>query len=406
MAWQLQSSVHGKIRRLLMVAGNAYTEELWKIILEMYYKKSDHTQLVIFCNTWENRLDIEKWLLRMDNYITTTSDANDNDPTKIIILPPNERRHTTQFEAWARDPFLVLSSKGFKDNEVSLLESGSEIDIDIVSWLSKHGFANKYQSEGWLKFAGGDVLSDGNYAIIGHGTLERTKQFFATREGTTSDGWDEIVKQKIAWLFGFSTEKLITISVEGLKKMGDIGVLFKLESWFSSPTIKNKGNSTNNNFAHIDLFLTPTGIVSNDQCNKPVLFLAKVVSYSSCDFNIEKLNYALDILECNLSSKFLVLRNELPWVEIPEKDWIFLFYNNCLVENYSAEKTVWLPCYLKSFENGNPIKEKINESQDCNVQLWKAIGFKVKFIEADFIPISKKRGSLHCLTNELIRTET
>jgi hypothetical protein len=400
MAWQLQSSVHGKIRRLLMSEGNDNDRtHVHEIILKVYQQKSSHTQLVVWCNFPSRREAFEIFLSSRELDLVTTFDSNNTDPSKILILSP-ESDHVserTEFTVFIRDSFLIYEQPNEPFPNTLALNTCETLDQNYL--LAEKLEENKLVTETMdycdIKFEGGDVLTDGYYVLIGPNIALRT----STVE--PSEARELIAKQ-----LGYPVEKLINIVLEEQGGIYAYSKIFNRSSWFYSihQNLSRVAKSMpfEPNLVHIDMFITLTGVLVGSQFPKPVLLLAKLQNLGINNANTTDLNNDLDRLEGELSKYYLVLRNAVPCVYLPDGKWMYLCYNNCLVENTDLKKTVWLPCYQCSLEL-DAVKCRVKDIQDFNEQLWKALGFDVKFIQADFVKVTLERGSLHCLTKELNR---
>lgn len=162
---------------------------------------------------------------------------------------------------------------------------------------------------------------------------------------------------------------------------------------------------------HLDLFLTLGGKLDNGK----ELVLVGTVDNSFIDSNssgrglrlkekLQKyLNDVANALAANTTVAFQVERIPLVVEYRQEKEssmqWIYS-YNNCLVEVYpnpagELVRKAYLPSYTlpPSFAG---------LQAEAEVAFCKH-GFRPQSLQADFVNIARRKGSLHCLTKELVR---
>ncbi len=337
-----------------------------------------------------------------DEKIINRGEVNITSSEYLFLYP---KTGESQFEEWTRDPFIVFQDDTGKSPFVEVLDY--EPSNAFSEGLEVNNIVKTRKSQCWYSFQGGDILTSNEIVILGGQAFDvmmtRLKDL-----PTPVLGYEE-GKQKLAEILNKDASNLIIIgsksksNEEAIPKGNKISyeILFKPESWFYSKNVKKAKISIGTDLPHIDLYITLTGEFSKESQPKPIILLAQIEDYNSRHTEIDELNEKLNRLEIELSTHFYVIRNKLPCIYI-KNIWVFLFYNNCLIENSFKSKTVWLPCYLCPLKNGTQ-RERVRTFQNCNELIWKALGFEVKFIEADFINVSSRRGSLHCLTKEINR---
>lgn len=152
-------------------------------------------------------------------------------------------------------------------------------------------------------------------------------------------------------------------------------------------------------FKHIDLCVTPTGILDH---NRPVVFVGQIDSpHEDCTtlrMELEVTAHLLSQIADQLEKEdFIVLRNPIPLLKDEENRYWIGFTNNCLVEKTEVSRKVWLPDF-----SDHPHQSKfLTEVKKKMKTHWVALDFEVHFISGGMSTYSAEQdGSLHCLTLE------
>ncbi len=464
-----------------------------QIAIQMYEKKSSHTQIVICTyietNTATNSKSSEMESMLQSIGIETTYDATIFAPSVVLLLSNTKAGNPSAFNEWVRDPFIVAHPNGqIHALESTIYNSDSRCssqsrsqNADLAEMLlNDAGIINAIANcEDCFSIAGGNILSNDGVVLVGGNEFEKmaeclnlneaqTKLKLATRigvnvedifiigysDGQSNDGknlrknevilssvfnasnWyapltlathprirhelKDFPAETINSLLNDGKEVSLTVDIQNIKGLiadivedeterysTDCGSFYLQNNYIKLQQIEKVNNLLTriveslfafSVFVHIDLFLTITGEKTMD--GKHVVFLAEIVNVANSNLTLSSLNGGLDLLAQDLSNngRFEVYRNPVAYIE-SNGYYYYSTYNNCLVENCKNGKTVWLPDFALS----TTFDPALRNYQKQNADLWKKLGFKVRFVMANFEGFAKRQGSLHCLTKELYR---
>lgn len=402
MALRLQSSVHGRIRRLLMVDETGLDTferaSFLEILLQVFKKKPKHTQLIVWSRTRDESNTLELWFKERIQSIVVLNETSDIDPSKLLLISPEAGRHVGTFSRWVRDPFLVFEDGSSAQYLLGTTHNG---DYPILDELKTVGLFREVSYSGDIVFAGGDIFEIEGYYLVGQTTIKETEFHLFGERNLPDSIKREHVLRLISENLYCDINKIVPVALP----VKESNVLFNKNNWFcSNKNSLKKQNALmaiDDDLIHIDIFITPTGEQLN---SKPLILLATLLDVNTnYGKRIDELNGKLNTIKAQLQSAFEIVRNEIPCVSLNNGSWTFLFYNNCLVERSGGEKIVWLPDYLASFDAKEPVFGQLRAIQKKNQDFWTKYHFQIVSISADFIPFLTEKGGLHCLTKELVR---
>jgi hypothetical protein len=222
---------------------------------------------------------------------------------------------------------------------------------------------------------------------------------FAVNKRNLDNPSEEIVKEKISQIFG--GKKVFPIGDRSCEQKD----FLPLNSGRLS--INKNERQLNKKFGikglchpidHVDQYISLAGRRKED--GKYVLLVAEAVLKNNkfddwggdIFFKLEILNEQLDGVATYLKEQgFFIIRNPMPKLGIDE----YALYNNCLVEIDKKNKQVWLPAFGRE-------DSELTKFDHQNIVLWQLLGFKVHSLHG-LLTFSKSRGTIHCLTKELLR---
>ena len=340
------SSVHGKIRYLLMEFDNTHVEQPMKRMVALL-RTMPGVKFLLWCS----RPDIHEMVCQhlRNNGINHSADMFD-----VSEIAENEDvivvyEYFSGVNPWIRDAFFPANRH---QNECLLLDTVDE-DASDQGWakrLCKMKLASglRFKIAGPsddqsnnLGIAGGDVLIDDKWVFLGH----RARVL------------EDLIQQEMPG------QELV--------------VLHEKEAY---PELY-----------HIDLFMTLTG---QEEEGQYVVLMGQCVALQP-EFKAEamRLNVCLDAMATRLEKQYnlKVLRNPIPL------DYHFYAYNNCLLEVSPGKRRVWLPAYTFDL----PQHKKLRELELENEQIWQSLGFSTTLVNAGFSDLLGIRAGLHCITNEV-----
>ena len=166
---------------------------------------------------------------------------------------------------------------------------------------------------------------------------------------------------------------------------------------------------------HLDWFLTLGG---EDEDGNYLIFLGKPKNISINDNSRDTFFATIDswwedtrswLISQNSGTdnrKFKIIELPIPCISYnssnsrSKKIWTAYSYNNCLVEDYKGQKSILVPKYADSRKNGAELCAYDNRV----VKIFDCAGFKeIKKIGKLSAYLENGKGSLHCLTKDLIR---
>ena len=377
------SSIRGKIALLLMAVTDIDGEDQYGRILAVLQSLREHTGLLVWCNSQTVMKTVGQWL-QQHGVDAERRLLNEELPAtfRCVLLAPEGEYVLTKYSHWVRDPFV---SKWDETGQLTLLGSTDAKNED--SWWVplhlKHLKLAKNElivaKNNTIPVAGGNILFDADFVLVG------AKQF---RDSQKLSGSPDARGELLGHMNGNcpSTPFLRVI---------EIGAHTGQEPpWL----------------VHLDLYLSLTGM--RDAGGHYIVLLGRcepVVATAHPEPDvlqvIDRMNeYLEQVAEQLTHAGFLVQRNPLPILHQESvADSYLCAYNNCLTEVAEGLKpTVWLAKLTHRREN-EIYYEHLKRLENENIALWETLGFEVRLVEANFHSILDDQGSLHCITNELLR---
>ena len=407
-----QSSIDGKIEQLLVLYKHRKVQQ--ELLKELICKMNAHTKFILFANSaQEGELAYEFLLEFLSPEEIQVGGSFQKDSTRVLIENPIEEDVFYEFTIWVRDPIIPLDpdAEGQKKIINSAFGDRGFGDDDWAKALLDKNHIQDFHFDNYFFIEGGNILVNDDFVLIGQNQMQKVaKKLQGARILTVPPN---TYLQKYFSPPERPPKKIISVGIldqdipqdqlpETEKSQKSI---FKPRSLFGGLLPKRNFVMPEN---HIDLFLSMAGKAKN---GKHILFLAKAIALDeSVNEIVKDANDMLNRLETKLFDELEgdieIIRNPMPIV--PEIDDIFYpcTYNNCLVEIYRDQKTVYLPSFLhlKFPERyGAVVMGKIKDYEDQNEKNWETLGFNVVFIKANFHFFMNNGGALHCLTNDLSR---
>jgi len=341
------SSVRGKIKFLLMAFNSTKVEKPMGRMLAML-RLMPSVKFLLWCSRPDVCEAVCQFLAQ--NKVTYTAGKYDvnhlPDHLECIVVYEN----FSNVDTWIRDAFFPAT-----------LANGHCMLLDTIDESGK--------GQGWAKRMEQMNLASGTkFKVIGVSDVQV--------ESSAIAGGDMLVDGR--WVFlGKKRPLLERLMGEQFGPNVEIVVLHEKEPY---PLLY-----------HIDLFLTLTGIVENEQY---VVLLGQCVALTTAMEEVARQqNVCLDKIASRLQKDYgiKVVRNPLPLGQH------LYVYNNCLIEVTSESKTVWLPAYSTDHPEHDALKalEKENET------IWRELGFNPCLVSAPFGDLLGVKAGLHCITNEV-----
>lgn len=374
------SSIRGKIGVLMAAVTHIDGADQYERILALLRALPGHAGLLVWCNSRDVMTSVRDWMAERG---VTPECRLLNEPLpaqfRCLLVSPEDERALTFYSHWVRDPFVWKWDE--PDNLILLGSEDAENEDSL--WAHLHLRALNFEGRGGVNVqaraipvAGGNILFDEDFVMVG------AKQF---RESAAGSDNADARSRLLAALNG--NGQLFTRVIE-------IGAHTGMEP----PKL-----------IHIDLYLSLTGMRENDRYVVLVGRCEAVRDTPSPDpdlaRSVEQMNAYLDAVASQLSAQqFSVRRNPVPVVQKRNALASYLCaYNNCLVEvAEDRPPVVWLAKLSHGQESAGYF-EQIRRMENENISLWQDLGFEVRMVEADFHTILDDQGSLHCITNEVIR---
>ena len=356
---RLIPTVRGKIKLMVMVFDPSEAS-YWNILRQLDRQLSKWTDIMVFTRTEEDRdiLKKGKWSRRI----------------KI------KENTLTGLSPWVRDSFFSFVSDNQLAKIIEFKRKPSEPNPELAETIA--GNEVPVEEFDWFIAEGGNILIDENYVIIGWNDFQNMISYLhSKKECSALDDCFSDVRDKILSLLNHGGNQYKEVIVIG------------------QPPLPGKERTQVTFAPHIDLFISLTGQKSPE--GKPIIFIPFAVpdkpkSAAKSDLINSELNGVIN----QLKERFCIMRNPMPITAEGGKCYP-CFYNNCLVEIYENSRKVWIPSFGTGSEKW---KKDLKPFDELNRKLWENIGFEVFLIESDFHNLSKNgEGSLHCITNELIR---
>lgn len=374
------SSIRGKIGVLMVAVTNIDGTDQYERILALLRTLSAHTGLLVWCNSREVMSRVNAWL--SEKGVTAECRLLDEllpAQFRCLLVAPQDERALTFYSHWVRDPFVWKWSEPEQLVLLGSVDAENEDSLWVYLHLRMLNFAGRgsVRVEGRsVPVAGGNILFDEDFVMVG------AKQF---RESLA--GADNSVGH---------ASLLDALNSKGrpFSRVIEIGDHTEQEP----PKL-----------IHIDLYLSLTGMRKGDRYIVMVGRCEQVTDTSVPDpdlaRSIEQMNTYLDAVASQLENlNFSVLRNPIPVVQKQNTFASYLCaYNNCLTEvSTGAAPVVWLAALSFGQENTGYYAQ-IKQMENENIGLWTSLGYEVRLVEANFHTILDDQGSLHCITNEVIR---
>ena len=381
------SSVQGKIGLLMMAVTDNDGAAQFGRIYGFYRVMPAHTTLLVWCNNHRARTTLEEWLIAQgaDPVLITITDPLALQAGKIVLTAPPGATTLKSYSHWVRDPFLLL----WRNDGIAELVKSTHTKTNDTNWAEKE--IAKIQIEGKnsfllsnmvLKVAGGNILFDEDFILLGHA------QFKA------SAGNQTIESMRAELMDLFNSER----SEHKFKRVIEIGTFNNSDSErVTEPSL----------LQHIDMYLSLTGKKKN---GKYLVLVAECkiiddIPLQNTEKTILNVNAYLDQVCKQLETEgFQVIRNSIPVLFNPKTRRRYLgAYNNCLLEVQDENNAiVWLAKISQGQEMKKYYKQLVQIEEE-NKNIWQGLGFEVRMVEAEFDNLLDNQGSLHCLTNELLR---
>lgn len=357
----------------------------WNVYSDLILKLPEHTKLLILTHN-STKQELSDWL--NENGLADRADLGS--------VPDH-----LNFSVWAEDGYAI-TREGNKTYFAEPFSFPRYADSLMAEFASNISDLENYQAP--LYFQGGNILIGDTFFFIGADYPKNSLQYInqaifpAANESPT-----QLIKRLYSEYLDTSkelsyigskipvpTQKIEEITVDG-------------ETWRQIVFMGNREGTVQPLF-HIDMFISLAG--RNSQGKYQILVGDPKMAAEILDFP-ESLEYAMtevfDNIADNISKNadFEVIRNPLPLIYTDDTDnkirkWYFATGNNCLVENYSGNKKVWLPTYAYGQWT------ELVETDNKNKEIWESLGYTVEFL-ADFHPFAENLGAVHCIKKYLGR---
>jgi hypothetical protein len=394
-----QSSVYGKIEQLLLAypGGQANVPEATVIerYKEIFAAFRDRVTFVVLGHFGESPKAREK----SESFLRDTMRKSNLDPGKQLIFchtPLAGSYFLSKGEIhseFIQDPFLVMESETGAPVLLEPLRQQNPENAYVSEQLALKGDFLIQPCE--IEIEGGNILIGDDYALVGKNTLI---QNLPLAKSMGADDPKEWVANYLKSILG--VRFIIWVGCEHKFDLGDF---------------HNTGTQHFQPFFHLDLFVLLGG-KANDGSGKEVVYLADI-KYKSFEEATDEDRSFLDKITVELEriKEYLESSGESypgPLIEVRdlpvsgriiEKDGERKFYPysylNSHVECFQNVKRIYLPSF--STEAGDlwgKLERKLKDSLEFD-------GFKsVRFIKNDFQTYAKRKGSLHCISKILTRT--
>ena len=329
---------------------------------------------------------------------------------RLVIVSNN----SSIFQDWVQDELIVLNSiiAGQDQYLLKPLNSGSaSLANQIEQFLP--GFIS---SKGAIDFAGGNILADEDFVLVGCDELYKTRWRFNNQVSAESiktlfSHSLNINRDRCLFIGGAPSTPLHFTHQQGMKNW-----LYLLNYWSGQAQP----------IFHIDMFISLAGRgdtgkyralvglpISETYSPAPISWPKPFANYWVQ--SLHQLRQALDQTASQLKAAgFEVYRNPLPLTFIdsplPNKKNTYsricflASYNNAIVQRSANQSIVFLPSYAHDYSGETPYGTWINlkEAEEKNRQLWQKLGYEVHFL-SDHLPLARLRGGPHCSVKILSR---
>ncbi len=419
----LISSTHGKLTRMLLTAPRSVFESsaYGDAYKNLFQHLPEHTALDIVVN------EQNKEALRA---LLTSAGRHGG----FTIYPFGDE---VRFTVWAEDAYVTAVAGDGSTYFIEPFEFGRAADSVIADFVSHASDLKNTAAP--LYFQGGNVLVGDDFFLIGadYPTNTMTNGLIRFPPSTTTPQQEmEFLKQVYSKYLDPGRKVFFPGTVNRVPSIAprlteDNGVFFA--------EIINRGTGKRQPIFHIDMFISLVGrtqegyevLVGDPRMAENILG----ISYGTLGLTRFFNQVALQLTQ----QGFKVTRNPLPLAhydftrpdgsplplgELDEvitryyskktaddfitairdqggnsgvlREWYFATSNNCIVENYDNNKTVWLPQY------GFDTFAELQATDDANQKIWEDRGYTVKGL-GDFHPFTHNLGAAHCITKYLGR---
>ena len=304
---------------------------------------------------------------------------------------------------WAQDPFSVLQSENGSPVLLQPLFSDRYMDKFISLALAANPELDALIKPTNLLIEGGNILGCGDLLLVGKDLLAQNILRRLKKSNGVQGSENMIEEIERMFLQDFGCRHIYWVGFEK-----------------ALPDLTRENHLTYQPAFHIDLFLTCGGRQPSGQellfCGDPSL---------SAQLLSGKVAPALSRISPAVRENFSLFRStfeskgpgsiigfpEMEIVSLP----IYMYrgitysYNNCLVESFGSDKIAYLPNYIVSEEDDryhelNPVFRIL---QPATEEIFLSHGFtEVRWIGPGkfFRTLSQMRGSLHCITKVLKRS--
>ena len=345
-------------------------------ILALQKVLQDDTGLIVWCNCAADRDKLWEIISEhLNGAGVLKGDAESPLPSRFRVLLISPAQATEKYSHWVRDPFIFFQngkgSVGLVQSKAAKMEDGTW----ATKYIGKLNIENLLvctKDENFLPTAGGNMLFDQDFILIGY---HQIASYYA------SNGRSQVDHQ---------IKKLLEVPT-GLTRIIAIG-----EKAANEPVL----------LPHIDLYLTLTGR-RDARTGKYIVLLGACFALNEeteTQDIVKGINRYLSlVLEQLIAEGFEVIRTPLPLIGKGSSGRAYLCtYNNCLVSCGALSKTVWLPRYTFGASH-EPWYEALKTAEMKNTAIWESMVYEVRFVDANFHSIVDDNGSLHCITQELLR---
>ena len=427
------SSVHGQIK-LMLVAYPVYgsKELIYKNTLNDLLEKMPHTDFLIFTECPPGTGMVAPRYKHMGVHLEEMQGKYEKTGRKIHYV----RSRFNHFSCWVRDPFLMgyavsdqlgsLKSVCIEPNEF-LREYGASMagpsatDAQIADEIvGQHDQYPISLLNSPLVFHGGNVLVGDDFILIGkdYFNIERKmRKLMASEKNPVWEGLQvsvntqDIKKDFQHWLSPKDKKKIIVLGKKRPNSFAESVFDETQQDIFGRCPIGKKQP-----FFHLDLFLTLVGRKSEKAPYR--VLIGRVVNASDIQ-NPELENNIIQPWNTwidQIGEELIQSGFEVSYLPMPltygkhrdftnRRDWFVLSYNNCLVEISKSEKKAWMPTYGTKLADHEPFILDTNRLADFDQQAeqcFRDLGFEVHTL-MNYLPHMLYGGSVHCLTNCLLR---
>lgn len=250
----LQSSSTGKIKRLFLCAGKLDRLSFLRILLELFEKKSTHTQIVVctYINPNTGHSKLETFLLSQN--VACTMDLNSDNLDEILLIDNSQLRGADPFNEWVRDPFIVVYDENvirvqentiFNENFRCCPDPVSQNALIAESLREKKLIEKIEECRDCFCIAGGNILFSEGIVLVGGNEF---KKMFDCLKSNFQFTFIQ-AKVFLAEILGVLPDAIFIIGYfdDASGKNSDfVNVLFGTEYWYNPlsllnhPRIKNE----------------------------------------------------------------------------------------------------------------------------------------------------------------------